>query len=433
MSFSGDTDQDNSSGLKKKKKTNFIRIFIELFLILGGLSLVFISNTDYNHLEIIHDIAVSAGFAKTHYDYIEGMPDAVNPIHCGYRNQKKCIYKIDLTEKKEFKWGKLCGDDAEKEGVEKKSTLKKSCELKTVFENGREVEKNICEPCFQCNWIEWDFFSVRNYTAQFKMNNLLIDPKNAEFIGLKALESQEYKSQEGIYRIISEYYEIELQTIVVGDVKNSAISSGEPFIVSSLGIDEIKNRLKKNLFTTHETIRNTGIYMLSLGALLFLINLGGKGAGKNQATVAMVKPQDKRKTTEASKPKIEIPKINNLSERASTKKVLYFEVKSVLDGKPSNIADYLFRKGIEIEYYDEINLVFQKLKKMSYSCIIVDNEVNIKSDQSIKGIKEFDANQKVILYSSLVLTLNNDLKKSLNADGYILKKELETLVEAISK
>lgn len=168
-----------------------------------------------------------------------GRSNVKKPVMMG---KTALIYELYVKEKLEVTTKVVCGSEADSPNVEKISQAPDKCRKVVVSENGRDVEKTVCEKCYNAKVKEWKEVERSLKMPEFSIEKYLIKP-NEKTLFKGDIQSKEEKYKEGSneFREKIEYIESNGQEMLaVGDSKGGEITKGNPFVVSTKNFSETR-------------------------------------------------------------------------------------------------------------------------------------------------------------------------------------------------
>lgn len=156
---------------------------------------------------------------------------------------------------------------------EYKEVEEKETETVTKVENGKDVEETIERTKLVDKWVdgetgsEWAIFKLGNYTVVPSGAKMEIDVESKTFYENYLGDYEEGSAGRvdtpdiGDRRMIVEYLPVDEEMLVVGEISGSTIKSGETFIISNKGDEELISDLKSS--------ENAIYWMMKIGSWLF--------------------------------------------------------------------------------------------------------------------------------------------------------------------
>ena len=182
------------------------------------------------------------------------------------------LYQSYIKEKLEITTKIVCGSDAEKENVEKISPAPDKCRKVIVSENGKDIEKTVCEKCFNAKVREWKEVERYLKTPELSIESYQVKP-NEKTLYKGEIQSKENKINEkgNEYREKIEYIVAdEKEILAVGNAKNGEINSGNPFVISTKNFGETREIIANEQKTWVLILKVLGFLAFAIGMYLIL-------------------------------------------------------------------------------------------------------------------------------------------------------------------
>lgn len=181
-----------------------------------------------------------------------------------YYNYKK--EKLVVTQKV------VCGYEAEKENVQKLSPAPDKCKKVIVTENGKDVEKTVCEKCWNANVKEWQEADHELSTPAFKIGQNSVSPnEKTRYIGDIQSKENSFEKSGTSYRENIQYIELsDSNVLAAGKAINGTISSGDPFVVSTKDFEGTKALIAAEQNSWIMVLKVLGFISFLLGMYLIL-------------------------------------------------------------------------------------------------------------------------------------------------------------------
>ena len=183
-----------------------------------------------------------------------------------------CIYYDYVKEKLVITQKVVCGSEAEGENVEKISPAPDKCRKVIVTENGQDVEKTVCEKCWNANVKEWQKDDENLSTPSFKIGQNSITPnEKTKYYG--DIQNKENSLQKGgtTYREKISYLELtDGNFLAARNATKGVMSKGEPFVVSSKDFESTKALIAAEQNSWILVLKVLGFISFLLGMYLIL-------------------------------------------------------------------------------------------------------------------------------------------------------------------
>ncbi|HII38489.1 TPA: hypothetical protein HA318_00600, partial [Candidatus Micrarchaeota archaeon] len=206
------------------------------------------------------------------YSYVYGKPDASKQNACPLLPKTNCLYYKYDEEKQAYTQKVVCGAEAERPNVTKISPAPDRVETRIVTRNGKDYRDTVSTKCWNAKVSEWVKVEHKFSAPQFKLGaNTVIPNENALFKGDIQKKTSQSTENRVDYRETVEYIEAnEKNILAVGEAKEGLISSGKPFVISTLPYEATKEQLAKEQQGASMVYKIFGFLALAIGFYLIL-------------------------------------------------------------------------------------------------------------------------------------------------------------------
>lgn len=260
-----------------RRAGNFLKSFVLAFIglllfFLAAPYLLFLSEFQYTSQHFSAAVMANAASPATGYVYVYGAPLLVSANPCRLLPEKQCLYYDYTKEVLTIKQRVVCGSDAEDSNVEKVSSAPDECNKKVVREGGQDVEKEVCEKCWNAKVKEWEVVDDKTSTPEFKVGVNTVTPNSkTDYMGELGNKKSEYDVNGTKYREEMRYIEqTSAEVLAVGSAKNGVISSGDPFVVSTKNFEATKEIVAQKQASAEFFYKLLGFLAYLIGVVFIL-------------------------------------------------------------------------------------------------------------------------------------------------------------------